>query len=374
MKCRTVITGIGVHVGNMVDIEDFSNVLSGVQKQREDDSKHVYRFKNRKIKRLLSQSEKMFCHSAICAMNDSGIDKEESEPEKRGVFLGTTKESSSREELLSALESIYDGQINYDKFAQAVSDNMSPLFVVKSLPNACLHYASEEFNIKGANSLFITNGAASSQAIAAAYDSIKYGECVWALASGFDSHLEECEFTYYKQYGLEKTMESGMPENGRLAEGAGSIILEDYDHAIKRGAQIYGEIIGHSEAILDFNIEKSENVDVLKNAMIKSLEMAEIGISDVSYINIDGSVNRDYQDIEEQAVKGIFSDTPCIDFKCTLGNLVGGASAAEIIADLLVLKGKVKSDKLHNLSPQICMKISYGFGGEVSIIVLRRCE
>ncbi|WP_313342470.1 beta-ketoacyl synthase N-terminal-like domain-containing protein [Lacrimispora sp.] len=322
-------------------------------------------FKNRKIKKLLSRGEKIFCRSAVDAVLDSGILETDTANEKRGIFLGTTKESSSRTELLNVLKSIYDGEIRHKEFAEAVAENMSPLFVIKSLPNACLHYAAEEFGIRGSNSLFITNGAAGSQAIAAAYHTILRGDCIWCLAGGFDSHLDEEEAYNFKQYGFKVDTIGEEKSSEGLGEGAGTFILEDYDHAVSRKAKIYGEIIGHGETFLDLDQEETENIRVLKKGICKSLASAHEDVTNVAFIHADGLTYKNYNVIEEAAIKDIFHDIPQINSKNQIGNLLGAAPMVEIAEDL---SGK----EIDQNRSQVFMKLSAGFGGEVSIIVLRR--
>lgn len=324
-------------------------------------------FKNRKIKKLLSRGEKIFCRSAVDAVLDSGILEADTANEKRGIFLGTTKESSSRTELLNVLKSIYDGEIRHKEFAEAVAENMSPLFVIKSLPNACLHYAAEEFGIRGSNSLFITNGAAGSQAIAAAYHTILRDDCIWCLAGGFDSHMDEEEAYNFKQYGFIADIIGEEKSSEVLGEGAGTFILEDYDHAVSRKAKIYGEIIGHGETFLDLDQEETENIRVLKKGIYKSLESAHEDVTNVAFVHADGLTYKNYNVIEEKAIKDIFHDAPQINSKNQFGNLLGAAPIVEIAEDLN--KKEIDQNK-----SQVFMKLSAGFGGEVSIIVIRRNE
>lgn len=373
MKNRVAITGIGVNVGAISTIIGFAGLISD-QKQGENCNKNdgeIRCFKNRKIKKLLSRGEKYFCSSACKSIDDSQILDSNVAPHKRGVFLGTTKESSSREELLEVLKSIYGKDIDKHSFPKAVSENMSPLFVVKSLPNACLHYTAEEFEIRGNNTLFITNGVASSQAIAESANTISRGDCIWALAGGFDSHIDEGEFYNFEQYGLKVQIEENERKSHLLGEGAGCLVLEEYDHAVTRGAKIYGEIISHSETYLDCDCEIVECIDILKNAILKSLDEGKIKSNEIDFINIDGSPNALFNDLEKKAIRSIFSDIPVVDIKSKIGNLIGAASVVEIIADLMILNGLVET-VYHDC--RICMKISYGFGGEVSILIIRRNE
>lgn len=348
MGKRVAITGLGVSL---------QSAVSGNEEKKE--------FKNRKIKKLLSRGEKIFCSSAVRAVLDSGILDIDTAKEKRGIFLGTTKESSSRTELLNVLKSIYDGEIRHGEFAEAVAENMSPLFVIKSLPNACLHYAAEEFGIRGSNSLFITNGVAGSQAIAAAYHTILRSDCIWCLAGGFDSHLDDDEFYSYEQYGFRTVNMTEEKNSAVLGEGAGTLILEDYDHAVLRKAKIYGEIIGHGEVFLDLDKEEAENIRILKQGILKSLVIAHEDINNVAFINADGLFYKNYCEIEKKAIEDIFHDIPQINLKNKFGNLMGAASVVEIAEDLNI-------NEWNNNKPQTFIKISAGFGGEVSIIIIRR--
>lgn len=350
MGKRVAITGLGITLD------------TGITGNEENKT-----FKNRKIKKLLSRGEKIFCSSANHAVLDSGILEIDTAKEKRGIFLGTTKESSSRNELLNVLKSIYDGELRHKEFSEAVVENMSPLFVVKSLPNACLYYAAEEFGIRGTNSLFITNGVASSQALAAAYHTILRRDCTWCLVGGFDSHMEENEFYNYEQYGFRVSDMDDEKSSEVLGEGAGSMIVEDYEHAVLRNAKIYGEIIGHGEVLLDLENKEADNIRILKQGILKSLAMAHKDAKDIAFINTDGMSYKKYNEIEEKATGDIFPDIPQINLKEQFGNLMGAACIVEIASDLN------DSGSNHNKS-QDFMKISAGFGGQVSIMIIRRNE
>jgi len=376
MGKKVAITGIGVNFSNIPDVNALIRTMNGETEYSRTDHDEVKTFKNRKIKKLLAKGEKFFCDSAISAVHDSGILKADVAKERRGIFIGTTKESSSRFELLNVLKSIYDGEIRYTEFPQAVLENMSPLFVIKSLPNACLHYAAEEFDIRGSNSLFITNGVAGSQAVATAYHSIMRGDCTWCLAGGFDSHMEEDEFYNYEQYGLKTGCLSDEKSSEVLSEGAGSLIMEDYEHAVLRKARIYGEVIGHGEVFLNLENDEAKNMGILKRGIFKSLDMAGKDEKDIDFINVDGSSYRNYNRIEKNVIQDIFSDVPQIDLKKVLGNLVGAASVAEIVADLNILHKKINinNNLAHGNTLKTFMKLSFGFGGEVSIIIIRRNE
>lgn len=362
MKNGVAITGLGLYQENLNGMDGLKAFLNG----KEEEYRKPLFFKNRKIKKMLSRSEKFFCHAAIEAVNMSNIMECPVEENKRGIFLGTTKESSSREELLEVLRSIYTDKINAKFFPKAVSDNMSPLFVVKSLPNACLHYAAEEFDIRGNNTLFTTNGVASSQALIAAASSIKRGDSTWALAGGFDSHKDEGEYYNFAQYGLMPNATDSDDKSNELGEGAGVLLLEAYEHANKRKAHIWGEILGYSETFLDVVGNSKENIKKVENAVKECVRSAGLDFKDIDLVSLDGTLEPNYKAIETYILKKFFPNIETVNYKSVLGNMVAASTVIETI--LAIISGCMKSEKKHDT----ILKISYGFGGEISIILLRR--
>lgn len=365
MLNRVVITGIGICLPEIENIEDFSCYLNNKEDKNEVHNPKVP-YKNKKIKRMLSKSEKYFCCSSAEAVKSSHIMDTYVEEVKRGVFLGTTKETSSRKELLEVLQTIYNGTLNKQNFPKAVSDNMSPLFVVKSLPNACLHYAAEEFGIKGSNTLFTTNGVASSQAIIASFEAVRRGDCVWALTGGFDSHSEEGENRNFCQYGL---CEENVNDKKQffINEGAGVLIIEDYNHAVARGAKIYGEIISSEEIFLSKDNSFEKNSSILKAAILRSLRKENISPEDISFINIDGSPDNKYNEVEKDVVCNLLPGKEIINNKNKIGNLIAASTVAEVIADLIHLE--TGED---DIKKNVFIKISHGFGGETSVLIMSR--
>lgn len=368
MLSRVVITGIGIQLPEVESIEDFILYLNHKEdKNKVHDPKVTY--KNRKIKRMLSKGEKYFCCSSMEAVKKSNILDIYVEEVKRGVFLGTTKETSSRKELLEVLQTIYNGILHKQDFPKAVSDNMSPLFVVKSLPNACLHYAAEEFGIRGNNTLFTTNGVASSQAIISSFEAVRRGDCVWTLTGGFDSHSEEGENSNFYQYGLCEKSQNDQKDH-LINEGAGALIIEDYDHAVSRGAKIYGEIIGYEEIFLSKDNSFEESNLILKKAIMRSLQRENILQEDISFISIDGSPDNKYSDVEKDVVCTLFPGREIHNIKGEIGNLIAASTVVEVIADLIHPETVVDDNQENKKNTFI--KISHGFGGETSILIISR--
>ncbi|MFB1050809.1 beta-ketoacyl synthase N-terminal-like domain-containing protein [Paraliobacillus sp. JSM ZJ581] len=358
-------------------------------------------FKNRKVRRFLSRSEKFATIALKQAFQEANIN--EGIPSyRKGIFLGNTKESGSKADLLDVINEIYDHnekKIDTKAFAKSATTNLSPLFVVEALPNACLHYFSAEYGINGENSQFMNNNVASLQALNEAFNSIVNNESDVVIAGGFDSYSEEGLYKVLSDRNIISKKSNQDQFQGAfakyrtapfLSEGAGMFILEEKENAIKRNTTVYGEIVGFKQLFINKTDSEQQNQLHLKRALIEFLERVKLKKSDIQVIHFDASSSNYYEGIVSKVVLNIFSDSFFVDTKLNFGSMIGANSAIALLSLLLILekqqiphiphageidelfKNNIVFNKHKSCNVQHVMLVSSGFEGEIVIAIVKK--
>jgi 3-oxoacyl-[acyl-carrier-protein] synthase II len=419
---RVVITGMGTinPLGN--DVESFlDNLFTGKnsikEKEEFNSSKfftslvsEVVNFKlkdhipDRKIRKLLNRGEGFVISAATQAIENSHILESKDFPDTQfGLFLGCTKEFAPFESVFEALQQSIneDDDIDSVKFGDVAPEQIQPLIILESIPNACIEYISELFSLKGENTQFMTNGVASTQAIGSGYLSIKFGRSVAALCGGFDSLTDKLNFASFDSLGLLTSNRNNFKgpfdcyrDGFVMGEGAGMLVLEDFEHAKKRGATIYAEITGYSSNMETTNIlSLEESGESLVYCLEDTLKRASLSKSDVSFVSAYASGTKIGDKSELNAIAKVFDGhkISISAIKGALGHLVGASGAVESIAALGSLqKGNIPPNvnisNLDNPYPNISInlkaenvnsrksviKISRGMGGQNAVLVFRK--
>lgn len=413
---RVVVTGIGTvnPLGNNYD-EFITNLFdgkngiciddclqsSGVETNllaRVKDFKIKKQIPNKKMRKLLNDGEGYALASAIQAIEDSLILTERDiAKEDFGIFLGCTKEFAPFDHITESLESsLENGVINSKKFGEVAPYTIQPLIILESIPNACIEYVSELFDIEGDNLQLMNNGVASTQAIGLGYKSIVRGDSIAALCGGFDSLTEILNIASFDGLGLltsQKDSFSGPFDKERngfvMGEGAGMLVLEEYEHAKNRGAKIYAEIKGYysnheGNTFLDLDPEGI----VLSKCIVEALKNSNTELDDIGFINCYSS-GTELGDLSElNAINSLFDkDIYLSANKGALGHLIGGSGSVETIATIASLNKqeipknfinqvdnpfsqiKIESEAV-KIKGKSAIKVSRGMGGENTVLVL----
>lgn len=416
---RVVITGIGVisPAGNTVN-EFWKNVISGksmIHKSLEFDNSNFSttligqvtdfdvknQIKNKKLRKMLQRGEMFAIAASGNAIRDSRIiDYDEY---RMGLYLGCTKEFGKYELVEDAFDEAMneEGVIDSTLFGKKASDTIPPLIILESIPNACIEYISEIHNIKGSNTHFMTTGVSSTQAIGTAFYSISNGDCDYALSGGFDSLSDILSYATFNSVELmtsDKEDFHGPFDKYRngfvLGEGSGMLLLEEYEHAKNRNAEIYAEIVGYAsnaEAKNLVGLEESGNS--LEKCIVDALNNAGISNKDVNYINsyASGTVVGDLS--EARAINAVFNNNPNVQvssIKGAIGHLIGASGGVETIATALAVKNDVipptaslttkdENCKINHVigrcidqKVECAIKISRGMGGQNAVLVLKK--
>jgi len=357
-KKRIVITGIGILSSNGIGKEDFWQALkegrSGVKEVSLFDTSNLKTklageigdFKPEKILgekglRNLDRSTKLILCAAQLALDDAGIKYPISEEETNqfGVCLGST---------MGSVASISE----FDK--QGLREgprSVNPAFFPNTVINSPASQVSIRFNIKGFNTTISTGFSASVDAIGYALDLMNLYDYDVVLCGGVEEMCIQTYLGFYKIGHLagsrEGKEEINCPFDKRrngiiFGEGAGIIIMEKIEHAKKRNATIYGEILGYGTSF----DPKSRNIynpkaDGAERSIKLSLDDAKISPDEIDYISASGNSTLDCDVMETRAVSRVFNsrakNIPISSIKSMVGDTFSAGGIFNTIASLGVI-------------------------------------
>jgi len=326
------------------------------------------------------------------AVKDSGW-KAETEDDKcrTGVLMGSG---------IGGLNGIADAAVLlHEKGPRKIS----PFFIPGRLINLVSGYASIKFGFKGPNHAVVTACATGAHAIGDAARLIAFDDADVMLAGGTEAAVGRLGIAGFNACRALSTAFNDTPEKASrpydkdrdgfvMGEGAGAVILEEYEHAKKRGAKIYGEVVGYGLSGDAFHITApSEDGDGGQRAMKMALKRANLSPSDIDYVNAHGTSTM-ADGIELGAVERLLgnaaSKVAISSTKSSIGHLLGAAGAVEAIFCLLAMRDGVIPPTLNLENPdvetkmdlvplkaqkrdvKVAMSNSFGFGGTNACLVL----
>jgi 3-oxoacyl-[acyl-carrier-protein] synthase II len=261
--------------------------------------------------------------------------------------------------------------------------------------------------LKGPN--FCTTSACSSgsDAIGTAYESIRQGRADVMLAGGTESGMNVLAFAAFNSLNALSTANDDPHHASRpfdaarsgfvMSEGATVVVLEELATALRRGADIYAEVIGYGASCDAFHIvQPIETGEGAARAMTMAVKRAGIAPSEVDYINAHGTSTQLNDKMETAAIKTVLRDharkVAISSTKSMLGHLIGGAGAIECAVCALVIKNGIIPPTINYTTPdpdcdldyvpntarkakvRTTLSNSFGFGGHNSVLILRRYE
>ncbi len=411
MERRVVITGLGAvtPIGNNVNetwngikerncgideitLFDTTNFKTKLAAEIKDYDPLKY-FETKQAKRL-DRSSQLAIIAAREAVKMSGITKENTNFDRVGIFVSSG---------IGGLKTIQDQcEINFEKGNRRVS----PMFIPMSIANMPAGNISIEFGFKGESMGIVTACASSTHAIGEAYKTIKLGEEDVIIAGGTEAAICEVGIAGFENMKALSTEinknRASIPfdkeRNGFvMGEGAGIILLEELEHALKRNAKIYGEIIGFGATTDAYHITSPcPDGECGAKAMVRAIENAKITPDKIDYINAHGTSTHLNDLTETMAIKKAFgksADSVMISStKGNVGHLLGAAGAVEAIFCIKALEEQVVpptinykekdeecnlnivSNDIKKANLKIVMSNSLGFGGHNSSIIMKKWE
>ncbi|HCC70825.1 MAG TPA: beta-ketoacyl-[acyl-carrier-protein] synthase II [Bacteroidales bacterium] len=410
---RVVVTGIGAitPIGKNID-EYWTGLKTGTGGSdwitRFDTEKFKTRFAcevkgynpvdyfDRKESRKLDYYSQFAIISADEAIKDSGLDNEKIDKDHAGVIWASGIGGIGT--FLTEIKNFVTGD---------GTPRFSPFFIPKMISDIAAGHISIKYGFEGPNYCTVSACASSTHAIIDAYNLIKLGKAKVFITGGSEAAINEAGIggfnsmqamsTNNEEY---KTASRPMDFNRDgfvMGEGAGSLILEDYDHARARGAKIYGEICGTGMTADAYHITAPhpDGVGAFK-VMKKALEESGLKKEDIDYINAHGTATPLGDISETRAIVNLFGEHAykmnISATKSMTGHLLGAAGAVEAITSILALKHSIVPPTINQTTPdpnidqklnltankaqerEINTAISntFGFGGHNASVIIKK--
>ena len=408
---RVVITGLGLlsPVGNNVS-DSWKNILSGTSGAKTIDRFDVSKFETQFAatvdidlsdyldKKEIRRTDPFIQYGLVAAdecLLDSSIDLNNVDKARFGVSIGSG---------IGGLGTIED---NKTKLSDSGPKKISPFFVPGAISNMVSGYASLKFGLQGPNISIASACSSASHSIGYSFRNIAYGDADLMLTGGAEMATTPLGIVGFNAAKALSTNNDFPKEASRpwdkdrdgfvLGEGAGCLLLEEYEHAKLRGANIYAEIVGFGMSADAHHITSPpDGGQGAALSMQNAIDDAEIKSSDIGYINAHGTSTPAGDIAETEAIKSVFKkdvgDIVVSSTKSMTGHLLGAAGAIEAIFSILSLRDNVcpPTINLHNPSEgcdlnyspnsstdkdlRYSLSNSFGFGGTNATLIFKKLD
>ncbi len=332
--------------------------------------------------------------AGIQAMTDSGIDMSKLDPTRCGAVCGAG---------IGGLGTIEE---EYGAYLKAGSPRkISPFFVPATIVNMISGHLSIKYGLKGPNLGVVTACTTSTHAIGLGMRTIQYGDADMVIAGGGEMATTVCGLGSFGQAKALSTRNDAPQEASRpfdkdrdgfvLSDGGGAVILEELEHARRRGASIYAEVIGFGMSGDAYHITSPpEDGDGARLAMVNALKDASLNPEDVQYLNAHATSTPLGDKAETIAMKRTFGEhakrLAVSSTKSMTGHLLGAAGVVEAIFSILAIRDQVAPPTINYHTPdpdcdldyvpntarqmkiETTLSNSFGFGGTNGSLIFRR--
>lgn len=328
------------------------------------------------------------------AIKDAGLDKYDGDKTRIGVSIGSG---------IGGLNTIYE---NCVELHDGGPRRVSPFFIPKGIINMAAGNISIKYGLKGPNISVVTACATGAHSIGEAARMIKYGDADIMVCGGTEGAVGRIGLAGFSAMRALSTRNDEPEKASRpwdknrdgfiMAEGAGVLVLEEYEHAVARGAKIYAEVAGYGMSGDAYHITApAPNGEGGKRAMVAALNDAGLNPADVDYINAHGT-STGLGDIGElAAVQELFGDMPVSmsSTKSMTGHLLGAAGAVEAIFCVCAIRDGIVPPTINLEEPEdavgcfdlvpgkakkrkvdVAISNSFGFGGTNASLVLKKIK
>ena len=381
---RVVVTGLGAltPIGNTVAeywesliqgksgaavVKQFDATLFKTHFACEVKDFNVEDFIERKEARKLDQFSQYAMVSAAEAMADSGLMESNPNVDRIGVIWGSG---------IGGLKTFQDEAENF--FAGDGNPKFNPFFIPKMIADIAAGHISIKYGLRGPNYVTVSACASATNAIIDAYNYIRLGKADAFVTGGSEAAINQMGLGGFNALRALSTRNDSPETASRpfdldrdgfvLGEGAGAIILEEYDHAVKRGATIYAEIAGGGMAGDAYHMTAPHPEGLgARNTMIAALEDAEMNPTEVDYINVHGTSTPLGDVAEVKAIEDVFGEHAykinISSTKSMTGHLLGAAGAIEAIACILAVKNDIVPPTINHFTadPELDPKLNFTF-------------
>ncbi len=343
--------------------------------------------------RRLDRYSQFAIAAAKDAVADSGIAFDREEPYRCGVAIG------------SGIGGLQEFETQFARMVDKGVDKVSPFFIPKLLLNSASGHVSTLFGIKGPNIAIATACASAANSIGAALRMIQYGDAEVMVTGGTEAALTPIALAGFQNmralsFRNDDPQRASRPFDADrdgfvLAEGAGVVVLEEWEHARRRGARIYGELKGHGATGDAGHITQPDDAGAgAAEAMAAALRDAAIAPDAVGYINAHGTSTPLGDKAETAAIRHVFGSharrLALSSTKSQLGHTLGASGGIELAVCALTLTRGVIAPTINLETPDpacdldytpkvarearvdVVMSNNFGFGGHNASLVLAR--
>lgn len=381
---RVVVTGLGAltPIGNSVPeywnsliagksgaapIKQFDASLFKTQFACEVKDFDVEHFIDKKEARKMDQFTQYAMVSVMEAVDNSGLIESNPNLDRIGVVWGSG---------VGGLKTFQDESQAF--FSGDGTPRFNPFFIPKMIADIAAGQISIKYGFRGPNYVTVSACASSNNAIIDAFNLIRLGKADAIITGGSEAAVNEMGMGGFNALKALSTRNDSPETASRpfdvdrdgfvLGEGAGALILEEYNHAVKRGATIYAEVVGGGMSGDAYHMTAPHPEGIgARNTMFAALEDAEIEASQIDYINVHGTSTPLGDIAEVKAIQAVFGDHAyklnISSTKSMTGHLLGAAGAIEAIACVMAVKNDIVPPTINHVTddPEIDAKLNFTF-------------
>ena len=322
---------------------------------------------DKKEARKLDQFSQYAIVSATEAMADSALIESNPNLDRIGVIWGSG---------VGGLKTFQDEAKAF--FEGDGTPRFNPFFIPKMIADIAAGHISIKFGLRGPNYVTVSACASSTNAIIDAFNLIRLGKADAIVTGGSEAAVNEMGMGGFNALKALSTRNDSPETASRpfdaerdgfvLGEGAGALILEEYEHAIRRGAKIYAEVIGGGMSGDAYHMTAPHPDGIgARNTMIAALEDAEINPSEIDYVNVHGTSTPLGDVAEVKAIQSVFGEHAynlnISSTKSMTGHLLGAAGAIEAIACVLAVQNDIIPPTINHFNddPELDSKLNFTF-------------
>lgn len=411
---RVVVTGIGAltPIGNTLD-EFWKNLKSGVSGAAPITKFDTEKFRARFACELKDFDPKDHFHvkelrqydpfsqyalyAVDQALNHGNIDLDSLNKDRIGVIWGSG--NGGIQTFQDQMKEYCDGD---------GTPRFTPFFIPRILVDIAAGIISIKYGLRGVNFCPVSACATSNTALIEAFNHIRWGKADMIISGGSEAAINEAAMGGFASARALSTRNDSPETASRpfdvtrdgfvMGEGAGALILEEYEHAIARGATIYGEIVGGGMAADAYHLTGTHpEGDGAVLGMNEALREAEITAEDIDYVNMHATSTALGDKSELIAAHRVFGDRPSLSISATksmTGHLLGAAGAIEGIASIMALREGIVPPTINTteVEPEFADKFdfplgkgikkemtyamsnTFGFGGHIASIIFKKYQ
>ncbi|MFY7667882.1 MAG: beta-ketoacyl-ACP synthase II [Crocinitomicaceae bacterium] len=322
---------------------------------------------DKKEARKLDQFSQYAIVSATEAMADSALLESNPNLDRIGVIWGSG---------VGGLKTFQDEAKAF--FEGDGTPRFNPFFIPKMIADIAAGHISIKFGLRGPNYVTVSACASSTNAIIDSFNLIRLGKADAIVTGGSEAAVNEMGMGGFNALKALSTRNDSPETASRpfdaerdgfvLGEGAGALILEEYEHALKRGAKIYAEVIGGGMSGDAYHMTAPHPEGLgARNTMIAAIEDAEINASEIDYVNVHGTSTPLGDVAEVKAIQAVFGEHAynlnISSTKSMTGHLLGAAGAIEAIACVMAVKNDIIPPTINHFNddPELDTKLNFTF-------------